>query len=208
MTHSGLDKFKIRLSVVKALMFLIWLVFIGRLVILQLVQSDRYLAAARQQQYHMIELQAKRGTIYDCEGRILAQDIDSYSFYVVPGEIKNKRAAARSLARITGTGSWSAKFAGHSRFLWVARKTSAALERRLRNSKIETLNHIIEPRRVYPAGDLGLAVLGRVDIDNRGLSGIELYYDELLSGTSGQAMLKRDGLGNSYLFDEELLTEP
>jgi len=186
----------------------IWIVFLGRLVMLQVVQKERFHQAALNQQNLVIDINARRGTIYDRNLKVLARDIDSRSYYIVPHKIGDKKKAARQLSRITGKSGWLDKFKNHSRFLWVARITDDKLAKRLKKSDIETLNHIIEPRRVYPAGDLGKSLLGRVDVDINGLSGIELQYDELLAGSGGKAILKRDGLGQSYYFEDKPLVEP
>ncbi len=201
-------RLKSRLTVIKALFIAVLIIFSARLAWLQLLKHDDFVAAANNQQNLIINIQAKRGTVYDRNNKILAQDIDSYSYYVVPENIKNKSAAAKKLTRLTDSADWLLKFKKHPRFLWVSRKTSKSLEARFEKSDIETLNRIIEPQRVYPAGDLALSLLGRVDIDNNGLSGIELQYNDYLSGKDGKTILRRDGLGHCYIFDEEPLVVP
>jgi len=202
------NKLEPKLTVIKIIFAAIWIIFIGRLFMLQVLDRDRFLSAAENQQNLVIDIQAKRGSIYDRNLKVLAQDIDSYSYYVVPEQISNKNQAARKLKEITGSANWLNRFKKHPQFLWVARKTDKRLERTLKQSNIESLNRIVEPKRVYPAGKLALSLLGRVDIDINGLSGIELQYNEVLSGRNGKAILKRDGLGKSYFFDEKPLVEP
>jgi len=202
------SKLSPRLTSVKIIFILIWAVFIGRLVWLQIIDREKFLIAADRQQNLVIDIQAKRGTIYDRNYKALAQDIDSYSYYIVPEQIKDKRRAARKLKKIIGSSNWLKKFKNHPRFLWVARKTDKRLEKTLKKSKIETLNRLVEPKRVYPAGQLARSLLGRVDIDANGLSGIEIQYDKFLAGSYGKAVFKRDGLGHSYRFEEKPLIEP
>jgi cell division protein FtsI (penicillin-binding protein 3) len=197
-----------RLTIVKIIFAIVWAVFIGRLIMLQVIERDRFLRVARDQQNLFIELQAKRGVIFDRNYRILAQDIDSYSYYIVPEKIKNKKAIARKLAKITGSANLRNKFDSHPKFLWVARKADKEIAEALEGAGIETLNRLVEPKRIYPSGRLALALLGRVDIDNNGLSGIELQYDKVLKGRNGKTILRRDALGNCYLFDDEPLAEP
>lgn len=197
-----------KLTVLKFFFIAVFLIFTGRLVWLQVIDRSKFLAAANNQQNLVIALQAKRGTIYDRNNRVLAEDIDSYSYYVVPENISDKNSAARELTRLTGQAYWLRKFKSHPKFLWVARKTTKNLEFKLEKSGIQTLNRVIEPRRVYPSGDLALPLLGRVDIDNNGLSGLELEYNNYLSGKNGKAELKRNGLGQCYLFDDKPLITP
>jgi len=208
MTSVIRKKLESKLIVIKVLFAVALVIFAARLAWLQLIKQNDFVDAANNQQNLIINIQAKRGTLYDRNNKILAQDIDSYSYYVVPENIKNKRGAAKKLTRLTGDQGWLSKFKRHPRFLWVSRKTTKSREAKFDKSDIESLNRIIEPMRVYPSGDLALSLLGRVDIDNNGLSGLELQYNDYLSGKDGKAILKRDGLGHCYLFDEEPLIIP
>lgn len=208
MSSPGRSLSKSRILLLKIIVVVVWLVFIGRLMWLQLIERERFLQAANDQQNLIIDIQLKRGTIYDRNYRVLAQDIDSYSYYIVPEHIKDKKKADRLLKEIIKRSGLAEKFDKHPKFLWVARKTTPELKQQLDNSGIESLNYIIEPKRIYPSGNLALSLLGRVDIDNNGLSGLELQYDEMLSGKKGKAVLRRDGLGRSYLFNEKPLVKP
>ena len=208
MTVTLKAKLKTKLTILKVFFIAVFVIFTARLVWLQVIDRAQFVEAANNQQNLIISLQAKRGTIYDRNNRVLAQDIDAYSYYVVPENIKNRRSAAGELSRITGESNWYTKFKHHPKFLWVARKTSKSLESRFEKSNIQTLNRVIEPKRIYPSGDLALPVLGRVDIDNNGLSGLELEYNDYLSGKNGKAELKRNGLGQCYLFDDKPLKAP
>ncbi len=208
MTVSLKSKINAKINLIRIILGVIMLVFVARLVWLQVIARDKFLAAAERQQNHIIEVQAERGKIYDRNMRVLAEDIDSYTYYLVPERISNKRAVANKLARITGKSGWLAKFKRHPRFLYIERKTTREMESKLESSGIKELAKFVEPRRVYPNGKLALAVLGRVDIDNKGLSGLEIQYDKYLSGCNGKTMLKRDGLGHCYNFNQQPVIAP
>lgn len=208
MTVSLRSKNKTKVKIIKLAFTLVMIVFMARLVWLQVIDREKFLAAAERQQNHVIEIQAERGRIYDRNMQVLAEDIDSYTYYLVPERIGNKRDVARKLARITGQSGWLTKFKQHPKFLYIERKTTKKMERRLESSGIKELAKFVEPRRVYPSGQLGLAVLGRVDIDNKGLSGLEIQYDTYLSGKNGKAILKRDGLGYCYDFNQQPVIAP
>jgi cell division protein FtsI (penicillin-binding protein 3) len=208
MTVRFFAKFEQKITILKIAFACLWIIFIGRLIWLQVVDRPQFLEAALSQQNLIIDIEAKRGAIYDINNRVLAEDIDSYSYYIVPEKIRDKAGVARTLAKITEIKNWSDKFAKHPRFLWVARKTSSELQRRLDSLPIETLGRVVEPKRTYPSGDMALALIGRVDIDNKALSGIEIRYDDLLAGKKGKAVLMRDAKGRSYQFHEEPVTKP
>jgi cell division protein FtsI (penicillin-binding protein 3) len=208
MTVSLKAKIKAKLLMIRIVLFLAFTIFVARLVWLQVIDHGKFINAANNQQNLVIDIQAKRGIIYDRDMRVLAQDIESYSYYIVPENIKNPKSTARTLSRLTGQSGWLTKFKKHPRFLFVARKTSQKLSDKLHNAGIETLHRIIEPKRVYPAGQLALPILGAVDIDNKGLSGLELQFDNYISGKNGKNILKRDGLGHSYSFNDIPLVAP
>ncbi len=201
-------KFDSRLRVIKYVLLFVWAAIAARLVWIQIIHRDKFAQAAESQQNVQIEIQPRRGAIYDCQNRVLAQDVDSYSFYVIPDKIVEKELAAQRLEAVTKCGGWLEKFKNHRRFLWVARKTTPEIQLAISRAGIPTLDSIVESRRVYPAGDLALAVLGRVDIDNKGISGIELQYDSLLSGKPGTALLKRYGKKRTFIFHDELYKKP
>jgi cell division protein FtsI (penicillin-binding protein 3) len=207
MVDRTINKFESKIFLLKILFAAIFVVFIGRLVWLQVVQRPRFLEAANSQQNLSIEIQAKRGTIYDRYNRVLAQDIDSYSYYCVPGKIRDKATFAKTLTSILGGSDWLSKLANHSKFLWVARKTTPEMQAKLDHCGLDTLYRVIEPRRVYPSGDLALSLIGRVDIDNIGLSGLEKYYQKALCGQNGKLQLVRDARGRSFQFSEEPITK-
>lgn len=208
MTSRVKSKFEFRLRTIKYVVLLIWFGLAVRLFWLQVVNYPKFARAAEAQHNVWIEIQPRRGTIYDCRGKVLAQDIDSYSYYIVPEKIEDKVQVARKLESLTGSSDWRKKMDVHPRFLWVARKTTPEQQLVFNKSGIPTLDSIIEPKRTYPNGDVGLAVLGRVDIDNHGISGIELQYDSLLSGKPGKALLKRYGIKRTFLLNDESYQQP
>jgi cell division protein FtsI (penicillin-binding protein 3) len=203
MGDRAIGKFESKIFLLKIIFAVIFLVFIGRLIWLQVVQRQLFLDAALNQQNICIDIQAKRGTIYDRYNRVLAQDIDSYSYYCEPRKIRDKVGFARTLTSILGDKDWLNKFANHPKFLWVARKTTPEIQTKLDNCNLDTLYRTTEPRRVYPSGDMALSLIGRVDIDNNGLSGLEKYYQKELCGQNGKLQLIRDAHGRSYQFYEE-----
>ncbi|NLI16458.1 MAG: transpeptidase family protein [candidate division Zixibacteria bacterium] len=208
MSDRVIGKFESKVLLLKIAFAIIFIVFVGRLIWLQVFQRQQFLEAALNQQNMTIEIQAKRGTIYDRYNRVLAQDIDSYSYYCVPRKITDKVGFARTLSSILGDKDWLNKFANHPKFLWVARKTTPEIQAKLDNCGLDTLYRTIEPRRVYPWGDLALSLIGRVDIDNIGLSGLEKYYQKELCGQNGKLLLTRDARGRSYQFLEKPVVQP
>ena len=189
---------------------LLWVaaIFI-RLVWLQVIHHDDLLAQAQQQQQKMVEIPALRGSIFDRLGQPLAKTLPAESICINPQHIPDPGVAADLLAppleldrnalyeRIT-----SAK-RRRSGFMWVKRKVSAQTAERVRGMKLDWVEFREEMRRFYPHGTLASHVVGSVgkvdeeDIE-RGNAGIEMEFDEELSGRPGLARVYTDVKQNAY----------
>ena len=86
---------------VVALVFAFWTVaIVGRLFFLQVVSYDDLVARALRQQMHTAEAPAKRGEIYDRNGRLLAYSVDADTIYAVPSEMSDIPAAAAAICKV------------------------------------------------------------------------------------------------------------
>jgi len=94
------------------------------------------------------------------------------------------------------------------RFTWLLRKADDRTAARINSWALQDVHTMAEITRAYTHGTAGHGVLGCVDADNHGLSGIEYSCEQWLAGTAGRAVLRRDGLGRKYSIDPESVTEP
>jgi cell division protein FtsI (penicillin-binding protein 3) len=197
-------------KLIAILIFLTGMVFVARAVQVQIIQHNRYAAYADSQQKSAIPLKAKRGSIYDSQGKILAYDLESSTYTVSPGYMSDKSRAARKLAKLTGKSSsrWLKEFEKHPGYLVVASKVSRGREAEFESAAIETLRRRVETVRIYPYDGLGAEVIGRTDIDGVGVSGLEKYYDDLLSGEDGRSVYLRDAQGNEVTSWEHTIVDP
>jgi cell division protein FtsI (penicillin-binding protein 3) len=189
---------------------LFWLVFVARAVHVQIINGNKFREYADSQQKSTMPLAARRGAIFDCNGHPLAYDIEAKSYTVNPKYMKDQGAAAAKLARITGKtrAHWLEQFAKRPGFLMVARRVPQELAFQLDNSNIETLHSRSETKRIYPYGNLAAEIIGRTDADNKGISGLESYYDDFLSGADGQSIYLRDAYGKEVTAWEHTLVPP
>src|SRR5262249_49798064 len=138
--------------------------------------------------------------IYDRNGNELAVSIKVDSVFAVPDQIQNPQATAAALSRIThvSAGDLAQKFDSESSFVWVKRKLNPNEATAIRNAKIPGIYFQKEDRRFYPKGELAAHVLGYVDIDEKGLGGLEYRYNNDVRGDSGRALVMADARGRRF----------
>ncbi|MGE5280627.1 MAG: peptidoglycan D,D-transpeptidase FtsI family protein [Deltaproteobacteria bacterium] len=168
--------------------------FFLRLLGIQFLRAD-FLSrlAARQHTYYM-ELEPKRGGIYDRNMRPLAVNVATYSLYAVPPDVEDKAGTADRLAQLLGmdAGEIRGRLSRPKQFVWIARKLDWEKMKEISDLKIAGLAFLKESRRSYPNASLASQLLGFAGLDNIGLEGLEKTYDAYLRGTPGWTYLLRD----------------
>ena len=123
---------------------------------------------------------ASRPDITDRNGRVLATDVASNSLYAEPHRIVyvgETVEGIRSVLPDMDPAVLRAALMRDRRFVWLARELTPAQRNRIEGLGLPGIGFRRETRRVYPNGRAGAHVLGTVNIDNRGISGIEKYLD-------------------------------
>ncbi|MEG2517244.1 MAG: penicillin-binding protein 2 [Raoultibacter sp.] len=170
------------------------LVFVFRLVFLQVIVADEYSAQAREARTTTIELSPRRGTIYDRNGTVLATTVDATTIYCNPHEVTDASGEAEKLASILGgeAKDYRDKLqTADTPFAYLKRKADAEKAAQLKEMDLGGIYFINDSRRVYPNDQIGGQVIGFVNIDDEGLSGLELYYNDILTGTPGRMVAER-----------------
>ncbi|HEV7238984.1 MAG TPA: penicillin-binding protein [Thermoanaerobaculia bacterium] len=192
-----------RLLQVFALLAAWGVVVVARLVQVQLVRHDHYVAKAQRQQERTLALNPVRGSILDTRGRVLAESIAAESIYADPQAITNKRAVAKSLAKVPGIGltarELEAKLRGDNSFAWIARQLPLEVTSEVRKLRLPGIYFLEAHRRTYPRSMLGANVIGYVGVDGDGLGGIEHSFDDYVKGTPGKVTLLKDARKGVYL---------
>ena len=191
-------------------MLLVALAVVGaRLVYVQVIKGPEFAEAAAEQRTRDITINPQRGFIYDREGEVLAESMEARTIYAVPGAVEDKTAAATAIANAIGgdVATYEEKLSRDSNFVYIARKVDVGQAESLRALEIAGLGFLEDSRRVYPSNELACQVLGFVGVDDEGLSGIELYYEDLLGGSPGRLIGERDTAGRpipgGVTFEEE-----
>ena len=180
-----------RLSLIKIMLSIFFLVVIFRLVLIMFVEHEAYLARAKSQQIQKEEIFAKRGNIYDRKGRELAVSLEKESIFVDPADFKSE-----NINILTNYVSFNTEqFDKNRRFVWIGRKVDHSVVEKLKALKLEGLGFVTEGARFYPNGHLASHVIGFVNIDDQGIEGLERYYDKYLKAEKSSKTIMRDAAG-------------
>lgn len=173
------------------------LVVAGRLVYIQAVAAPAYAARAQEQRTRDITLAPRRGSIYDREGEPLAVSVEARTIYATPYAIDDPVGVAQAIAETLGgdAAEYQAKLTKDTGFVYIARKVDMDRAAALEELGLSGIGFIEDSRRSYPSGELACQTLGFVGVDDEGLAGLEMYYDDLLAGTPGTLLAERDPFG-------------
>jgi len=182
---------------------------------IQLVRGDEFALRAKDMHLTQFEIPAARGRILDRRGRPLAVSYHARSIAVDPIRVDDPAGFATELAFLIGDADAAPALARRLRerkaagvrFAYLRRHADRDVVARVEAADLPGLDLREEPRREYPHGDAGAAVVGVVgtDPDGRiaGLTGLEARYDEVLRGTPGRCSVLRSGRSERlHLFPE------
>ena len=154
-----------------------------------------------------LPIKADRGKIIDRNGVVLADNITTVSLVLVPNQIDNKEAVAKDLANILNVDykemlKHVTRATSIERVHPEGRGLSFDIAEEIDALGYDGVYLLKESKRDYPYDTVLSHVLGYVGIDNQGLSGLELYYDEYLTGADGAIKYFSDGKGNKLELTE------
>ena len=176
-----------------------FLIIVVRLAYVQVLSPSRYVAYGDAQRIQPIAVAGGRGAIYDRNGEDLAISGPLTSVAADPSIVDEPAAAAGRLAPVLGieAGVLRGLLSEDVRFVYLARQVDDDVADAVRDLDIPGVILFEEEARFTPSEDLASALIGDVDRDNRGISGIEQAYDDQLSGESGSLMVERDLQGRT-----------
>ena len=171
---------------------------------IQIVDADELTEKAIGQQTSDITIEAKRGAIYDRNGKELATSITCYTLWARPAQISENMTSseitelAETLAPIVEmkAGEVRKKLVTQQALIKISQYLEKDAADKVRDLEVTGLELSEATRRYYPLGNFASQVLGSVTIDNTGRTGIELEYDQYLSGINGRWVKNTDVVGN------------
>ena len=200
-------KIHIRLKIVLFILLFLFVLIIGKVFYIQVIDYGKLNDFASSLWSRNLPIEANRGKIFDVNGNVLADNITTTSLVLIPNQIADKEKTASLIANILGV-------TYEEMYRHVSKKTSIERVhpegRRLSYEVADKINDLHLPgvyllkesKRFYPYDTLLSHTIGFVGIDNQGLSGLELMYDEYLEGSYGAIKYFSDAKGNRLNLSE------
>lgn len=204
-----LRKSRKRAVVVFTIFFFCFAVITLRLIDLMILDHESLAVRAAQQYNREKILKPQRGVIRDRKMREMAANVESDSLYAVPSEMEDTRNISRKLAPLINVSSKKLNMTllekKNRDFIWLARKIDESSVLKINDLKKQhgynALAFLTESKRYYPKGQTASHILGFTNVDNKGIAGLELMYEEYLRGELTSVSVGTDAHGNSLSVD-------
>lgn len=182
----------------------------GRLTHLMIVQSEYYASLAEDLHEREREIRAARGKILDRNGRILADNRTVCTVSVIHSQIKEPDKVTELLCRELGLDEETVrkKVEKVSSIERIQKNVEKEVGDRIRSSNLAGVKVDEDYRRFYPMGSMASKVLGFTGADNQGIIGLEVEYEEVLSGSPGRILTLTDARGIELSREGESRIEP
>ncbi|MDO9253409.1 penicillin-binding protein 2 [Hydrogenophaga sp.] len=145
-----------------------------------------------------LELPANRGRVLDRNGLILATSVVAQSIWAIPEDVDKADPKLRSLAQLLGQplSELKKKLANEDKtFVWVQRQVDEPVAKEIAALGIKGIYQTREYKRQYPEGEAAAHVVGFTNVEDRGQEGVELAFNQQLSGRNGSRRVIKDRLG-------------
>lgn len=196
-----------REKIVLLIIVFLFILIIAKVFYIQVIDYKKLNSYANSLWSRNLPIEANRGIIYDRNGVILADNVTTTSLVVIPNQIVDKKTTARQISTILGT-SYEDMLAHVSKKTSIervhpeGRRLSYEIADKISELNLPGVYLIKESKRYYPYDTLLSHTIGFVGIDNQGLSGLELMYDDYLTGEYGAIKYLSDAKGNKLNLTE------
>ena len=197
-----------RMLTILGLVVVLFAIVIAQVIRLQVIDRQRYVSYGAGQRTNSQIIAAERGAIVDRNGAQLVISRPARSVFVDPKLVTDAPAEAAALAPILGldVNLVQSKMTGKGRFAYIARKVPSETADRVEALGLAGVAFFDETERFLPAGNSARSLLGAVDVDNVGISGLESQFGDALTGTPGALSLERSPSGRTIAVGEHSLT--
>ena len=190
-----------RIKIVLFMIICLFLLIVLKVFYIQVIDYKKLNKFASNLWSRNLPVEASRGLIYDRNGVVLADNLTTTSLVLIPNQIKDKKMVTEKLAAILNVSyddmyKHVAKKTSIERVHPEGRRLSYEVADQIAELKLDGVYLVKESKRNYPYDTYMSHTLGFVGIDNQGLSGLELMYNDYLTGTYGSIKYFSDAKGN------------
>lgn len=197
----------VRIKIVSLIFLLLFLIIILRVFYIQVIDYNKLSDYANKLWSRNLPIESSRGKILTSDGIVLADNLTTTSLVLITNQIKDPVKTSSLLAPLL-------KISFDDMYAHVTKKTS--IERvhpegrrlsyttadKIIDLNLEGVYLLKESKRYYPFDTMLSHTIGFVGIDNQGLSGLELMYDDYLTGEYGAIKYLSDAKGNKLELNE------
>ena len=217
-----------REAVVGGVLGLAFFVVTAKLFYLQAIETGEISTDASEERTANLTLPHRRGAIYDRNGNVLARSVDAVNIAIHPNVVQDNdaiNATANLIAEVLGgdASTYAQICSRESKYEYLAKNADPLLKANLK-SALETANidrkkaglvaisgfeYEDVQKRVYTQGEVAGNVIGIIGGDeNKGITGLELQYEDVLSGTDGYLVQERSRDGDPIVGGEAVRIDP
>ncbi len=174
---------------------------VARAVYVQIIHEDFYRNQGQQRQIRTVEIAASRGDLLDRHGDPLAISAPIPSLFGNPRDMASQPEQMNKIASLLGldAGRLSKRLTSDMNrgrvFTYLKRQVDPELVDKVLALDVKSVDVMSEYRRYYPSAGAASHVIGFTGIDENGREGLEMAYDNWLSGESGQRRIVKDRNG-------------
>ena len=196
-----------RIKVIIIIIIFLFILIMGKVFYIQVIDYNKLNKYATNLWSRNLPLEANRGDIYDANSKLIAGNITTTSLVLIPNQIKDKEEVTKKLSEILNVNydemySHVAKKTSIERVHPEGRRLSYEIADKINDLHLPGVYLVKESKRYYPLDTYLSHTIGYVGIDNQGLSGLELTYNNYLTGSNGAIKYFSDAKGNSINWGE------
>ena len=177
-----------RTRALRVVLLVVFLALVARLVAVQEFSHQHYATLSRSELSQIVMLPAIRGGIYDRNGEVLALSVAKKTVVADPFLIKKPAQTAAALSPVLDipVAQLVPELSEHSGFVYLAHRVDTATAAKVTALNLTGIDLIDESQRIEPDGQTAVPVVGTVQSDGKGGSGLEYQYQSLLAGKAGR----------------------
>ena len=199
MFNKGIHK---RIKIVLLIVLFIFAIIIAKVFYIEVIDYKKLNSLASGLWSRNLPIEADRGNIYTVDGEAIASNLTTTSLVFIPNQINNKDLVAEKISEILDVPKGKIEEHLYKKSMMErvhpeGRRLSYEIADKIENLHFDGVYLLKESKRYYPHNEMLSHVLGYVGIDNQGLSGLELEYNDILTGEYGSIQYFSDAKGNN-----------